>query len=310
VFTFIFSPYADNRLAKTVAIYGTVADADWTQFDASSFNHIAIDPWWKIINETEDPDNLIWIGAGSGTITLFNQALAVADIEIDITPTNDPPNTWTDGVAPTVAALEFVEVLGDRFIQDRFYVLAEWQEAGGDWRTWVAITSDAGTSWIWLDFFDGYTLADQARVRNLAVNNTYFVAIVVEKSGSATEEYLRVYTKADLIGFNRTLMNFASDLTHPAVDETCMVTTVTDDDDLWFVFGFMDYDVLGGTGNPTGVPAQIIFTLDAGATWEIYEDDWFYQIEGISGDFPDKCLALRVGSIDSTGTRKVWAVRN
>lgn len=275
-------------------------DTDWTQFDASSFNHVAIDPWWKIVNETEDPDNLIWIGAGSGTITLFNQALAVADIETDITPTNDPPNTWTDGVAPTVAALEFVEVLGDRFIQDRFYVLAEWQEAGGDWRTWVAITSDAGTSWIWLDFFDGYTLSGQAKARNLAVNGTYLMAVLCEAVSADSEGvgYLRVYTKSNLIGFSRTLVNAGTALLDWSALHSASVITVTDDDNLWFVYG----SILGGPVTLLAID-HIIFTLDAGATWDVYENRW-------SSPTREKCIALRVGPINTAGFRKVWAIRS
>lgn len=278
-----------------------LVDADWTQLDASSFNHVAIDPWWKIVNETEDPDNLIWIGVGSGTITLFNQALDAADVETDITPTNDPPNTWSDGVAPTVAALEFVEVLGDRFIQDRFYVLAEWQEVGGDWRTWVAITSDAGTSWTWLDFFNGYTLADQAKARNLAVNNTYLMTVLVEaETGLASDtEYLRVYTKSDLIGFSRTRTNTSASVLGWDTVSSASVITVTDDDDIWLVFGNM----FGGPANPLNIE-HVVFTLDAGATWQLYEDRW------TGGAIDNKCIALRVGPIDTAGFRKIWAIRS
>lgn len=276
-------------------------DTDWTQFDASSFNHVAIDPWWRIVNETEDPDKLIWIGVGSGTITLFNQALDAADIETDITPTNDPPNTWSDGVAPTVAALEFVEVLGDRFVQDRFYVLAEWQEVGGDWRTWVAITTDAGITWTWLDFFDGYALADQGKARNLAVNGTYLMTVLVEAGTGVTRdtEYLRVYTKGNLIGFSRTITNTSAGVLGWDTVESASVVTVTDDDDVWFVFG----NIVGGPANPAATE-HIIFTLDAGATWDVYEGRW-----SLGGD-NDKCIALRIGPIDTAGFRKIWAIRS
>ncbi len=277
-------------------------DSDWIQFDASSFNHAAIDPWWQIINETDDPDNLIWVAAGSGTITLFDED---ADTETDITPTNDPPNTWSDGVVPTVAALEFVEVLADRWIQDRFYVLAEWQEVGDDWRTWVAVTSNRGTSWTWLDFFDGYGLAAQGKARNLAVNNTYLMTVLNEALTGDTlgDEYLRVYTKSNLIGFSRVKANSQAGILEWDTVESCTTITVTDDDDVWFLFGNMiGGDTLGSPGNSN--KAHIIFTIDAGVTWTSYENRW------TGGGEDSKCITLRVGPADTAGIRPVWAVRS
>lgn len=268
-----------------------IADATWTSLDATDFLHGVIDPWWEVINNTSDPDSIIWWSVGVGVIEYTDRATGTTT---DVTPTNDPPNTWSDGVAPTVANLSFVEILGDRFIQNRFYVLAEWQEAGGDWRSWVAYTSDYGVTWNWLDFYDGYTLLSAARGRNLTVNGTYLLAVLWENTATGGMEYLRAYRKSDFIGVYRELMNNSSRSDDQASVQSCKVTTVVDDDSLWFVFGC----VRGGFYLESTIFLQIIVSVDAGVTWTLYQK-WK----------ADKCVGLRVGDADDIGQRPVWAWR-
>jgi hypothetical protein len=68
---------------------------------------------------------------------------------LDVTPADDPPNSWNDGVAPTVAGLTFIQRTDNIHQNKAHYFLAEWQEAGGDWRGWLLITEDDGSTWTW-----------------------------------------------------------------------------------------------------------------------------------------------------------------
>jgi hypothetical protein len=49
-------------------------------------------------------------------------------------------NTWSDGTPPTIADLTFRQLL---FVGSQLYVIATWQEGGGDWRSTLYYTDNA-----------------------------------------------------------------------------------------------------------------------------------------------------------------------
>lgn len=280
----------------------TAEDLVWTQLSAAGKLHGIIDPWWQIVNQTVDPANIVWLDAQAGQIRLVDQATDPVTIT-DITPTTDPPNTWSDGVAPTAATVSYVELLADKWIQDRFYAVAEWTEVGGDWRSWIAYTSDAGLTWTWKDFFDGYTLPQAARCRNIAVNGTYLLVSLWESPNTGDtpfaqgSEYLRAWTKSDFIGVRRQLFNTVSFEEAAISVSSSQVATVIDDDTLWFVFGNM----IGTEAFPTMTSAMhVMFSLDSGINWRSYPGIEWKQ---------DKCIAWRADIAEVSGQRPVWAIK-
>lgn len=276
----------------------SVEETTWTQFDATAYLHAAIDAWWKVKNATVNPAELIWWACKQGQVVIVDEK---AQTTTDVTPATNPPNTWSDATAPTVANVQFAEVISDPWIEDRAYVIAEWQEVdSGDleWRGWLAYTSDNGTSWVWYDFFAFYTLSDQARIRNVDINGTHILVSLFEMNAApvVNGDYLRVIRKADFVGTARTQMSGATDPDIEIALEIAYVVTVSDDDSLWYVFGLMN----DGFSPVSGI-ANVIFTTDAGSSWTTLEGDWIY----------DRCIALRVSDKDpDTSERKHWAVRH
>ncbi len=261
-------------------------DTDWTQLSATDRLFIEIDPWWRETNLSDDPADVIWWGITGNIIYCHNEKDGTI---VDVTPTTDPPNTWSDGPAPTVGDLQFSQILGDRWIQDRFYVQATFFNASDQGRTWIAYTSNSGTSWTWFDLTTGYAINTEAVIRNIAVNGTYLLVSYWDDG----VDFLRVWTKSDFIGFRNVSINTSTAI----YKREAFVQVVTDDDSMWFVYGFP----VGG-GTLASVRICITYTLDAGLNFSIYQSDpW--TAEG------DNCIALVVGEADVNGFRKVWAYR-
>jgi hypothetical protein len=61
---------------------------------------------------------------------------------------DDPPNTFGDSPAPTVADVTFKRVHGDIHTKNEFFFIAEWATVD-DWRGWVLKTTDDGITYSW-----------------------------------------------------------------------------------------------------------------------------------------------------------------
>jgi hypothetical protein len=75
---------------------------------------------------------------------------------LDVTPLDNPPNSWNDTTAPTVADVEFTQVAASMSAPGAFAVTARWQEPNSGtakWRSWLLTTADYGQTWTWSTVF-------------------------------------------------------------------------------------------------------------------------------------------------------------
>jgi len=85
---------------------------------------------------------------------VFSKAgFGVAWVEHTLT---DPPNSWEDTPAPTVADLTWVQILKDPNNSGIYYGLAQWQNGSSEWRGWIAKTTDSGASWTWQSLSESF----------------------------------------------------------------------------------------------------------------------------------------------------------
>lgn len=262
-------------------------DAGWTQLNTGSYNHGAVDPWWKVKEQTTDPHSLIWWGVGEAG--LVARTRGVAGSPVDLTPVSNPPNTWSDGTAPTVAGLSLIQVLPDTWIESRFYILARMQFSG-NWRGWLLATSDDGNSYSYVTLYNGVTLPGQVRPLWAAVNGSHLLVTVWTSSNN-----LR------LLKYNPSTLAYVSEYTLGSstlaeLDANTYVArpaTAIDDDDLWYVYGRMN------APQALANPEQVIVTDDSGASWASFEAGWGANY----------CKSLAVGTL-SGSNRDYWAVRS
>lgn len=99
--------------------------------DALKVNHLVIDPATKHLSESE---KVLWIATDGGIYYSTGAASWTQANPASLT------NTWDDAIAPTVADLEFVRLL---FAEGVLFAVANWQNAGGDERSWVFYSEDS-----------------------------------------------------------------------------------------------------------------------------------------------------------------------
>lgn len=106
------------------------------------------DPWWFTAHRSggHDPDDVILWASGLGFIAVSNDA---GRTWANRTPSTNPPNSWGDAIPPTATTVTYKQLHGCIHNLNTFYVLVEWQEAGGAWRGWLAKTINNGVSWTW-----------------------------------------------------------------------------------------------------------------------------------------------------------------
>lgn len=133
-------PTFDAYVATETGVYYGTASAGsttWTAKNAGlsgadlNVNDVAIDPATQAL---EEDAKTVW-RATDGGIQVSNDGGA--------TWTEKNPasvsDQWSDATPPTVGDLNFVALL---FADDKLFVAASWQNAGGDYRAWVYHTTD------------------------------------------------------------------------------------------------------------------------------------------------------------------------
>lgn len=261
-------------------------DADWAQMDSTPAHHGEIDPWWmtRFRNSTYNPLGAILWSAQSGAIYRSPDGGVTW---VDVTPTTDPPNAWSDTPAPTVADLQFVCVKGNMFLLNWFYVLARWENGSGDYRGWLLWTEDNGVSWSWKAIHTS--------------NEVYPIYLAISLGGSANiwMTYLRGSTLYLSKGhpltpdtFTETSLGSATITEVLDRDKWAFPVVAYGDDNLVFVAGRMDA--------PAGLAGvrHIIKSTDAAGSFSSVENGWG----------ADHCAAMLVGA-DAGSGREYYAVR-
>jgi len=119
----------------------------WTKRLTQGVTDLVQDPFWRVKQATDSPASAIVFRCGIGFIKRSTDAFA--SVDVDVTPSSDPPNNAGDSPAPTVASVTFIQGEGSYINQDEFVFLATWQNSGGTWRSWLAYTDDNGSTWSW-----------------------------------------------------------------------------------------------------------------------------------------------------------------
>jgi hypothetical protein len=262
-------------------------DADWAEHSDDSFNHGCVDPYWTSRQGTSNPEAAILWSVGNGVI---KRSLDAGRTWSDKTPVTNPPNTWSDGSAPSVADLSFIQILPDPWVVGRFIALAAWQNGSDQWRGWLLVTPDDGATWSWYAPYTG-TLPDQLKPIWAAINGASLLTstwedraadkLMLHRRGAASLSFVAEY---DL---GTTTLAELDDRTYYAFP-----VCVLDDDTLWHVAGRMNA--------PVGLVGvyHIIQTGDAGTGWANTESGWG----------TDHCGALVIG-LNESSERQFYAVR-
>lgn len=134
--------------------YRPPQDTDWTERNdtrtGSDDDDVqgGWDPWWftKDKQNSSDPEQAILFAIGIGYI---DRSIDCGQTWEDRTPIDDPPNSWSDSPAPTVADVTFIQRVDNIHANGQHIFLAEWQNGGGLWRGWILKTADDGLTWEW-----------------------------------------------------------------------------------------------------------------------------------------------------------------
>lgn len=280
-------PGLDALMAFSSASYRDDNADDWTELQTANYNGGAIDPWWRSKTSSNNPKDAIWWAVADGAVYRV-EGTGTDVMPENRTPVTDPPNTWSDATAPTMADLEFIGPFPDRWIKNQWYVLARMQETGGDWRGWMAFTDDDGLRWSWVELYDGVSLPTQIKPIWLAVNGTYILTTIWENDASDT---LRLLVFNSSMVYSTEFSLGAATLTEiDDRDYFAFPVAVLDNDDLWHVAGRMDAPA-GLTGTQ-----HIIKSANAGGAWSSVESD---QGSGV--------ISGLVVKLDNAGDRDYFA---
>lgn len=145
VFTEDFGGDGDAYLTASSLYYLPVGDGTtWTLRTSSTIHDVKDDPYWPTRQNSNDPKDAILLTAETGQI---RRSLNCGQTWTTLSPGN-PPNSWSDAVAPTFAACSVrqVESLPG---QGDFVWMVRWQNAASKWRTWLLTTSNDGATFTW-----------------------------------------------------------------------------------------------------------------------------------------------------------------
>jgi hypothetical protein len=119
----------------------------WVQRLTQDVKDLIEDPYWRTKTASNSPDDAICFRCGVGYIKRSTDGFE--SVDVDVTPGTNPPNDAGDSPGPTATGVTYFMMEGSYPNQDEFAVLARWQNATSQWRSWIAYTINNGTSWSW-----------------------------------------------------------------------------------------------------------------------------------------------------------------
>lgn len=284
-------PPGDSIAAWNGFYFRKSKEASWVERgELRNVNFGCVDPWWfsRDKKNSVDPDRAIFYACGDAGFLGYsdNGGLTWTTITLG----SDPPNTWSDSVAPTASTINFVWINGDNWQNGRFYALATWQGDGDAWRSWLLTTDDDFLTTSWTEMYNGTSLYTAIRARGLAVNSR---RVLVTAWTDPDGMILQTYAPDTLVMAEQFDMGASTVSSEVGDDYDAYPVTVLDNDDLYFVAGRLNA--------PSGLsdPEHIVLSLDRGATWSSFGLAWTTDLVG----------SLIVGEIDDQGNRKYYAVR-
>lgn len=136
-----------GAIVSASSVYYLPPDSsNWDLRSNDATEDLIQDPFWRTTQgSTGSGDAILW-RCGVGYIKRSDDAGQTWSV---VTPSTDPPNDAGDGTPPTVANVTFKMIEGSYIYNQEFVALANWQNGGGDWRSWLAYTGDDGATWSW-----------------------------------------------------------------------------------------------------------------------------------------------------------------
>lgn len=129
--------------------YKSAMTNDWTERISQDVLDLIVDPFWRAKQASTDPSDAIVFRCGVGYIKRSTDAFI--SVDVDVTPSTNPPNIAEDSPAPTATGVTYV--MGEGSISSVtagwFTFIARWQNASNNWRSWACVTKDNGTTWAW-----------------------------------------------------------------------------------------------------------------------------------------------------------------
>lgn len=135
--------------------YRAPGASDWVERDAGlpagavdDDNQGGWDPWWFTPEKqgTTDPAFAILFRCQDAHIY---RSINCGVTWAEVTPTENPPNFYSDTPAPTMADVIFVQRADNIHNNGHHYFLARWQNVGGLYRGAILKTTDDCVSWTW-----------------------------------------------------------------------------------------------------------------------------------------------------------------
>ncbi len=276
-----------------------LTDTTWTNVDSDSVNFGAVDPYWYLKAQSYSPDDLaFWLGE-SGSIQEI-VGTGADSTKTTISPSSDPPNTWTDAPAPVVATCEFEVLKGDEYEEDIFYTLVSFQDGGSNWRGWLAKRT-SGTTYSYLALYNQIALPTQAKPLGLAIG-TDFVLVTVWQDAATDKIKLLIFDKSPFV-FNQeidlgnTSLAELDSFEYLAWPEAPSDYSAGSPDDIapWLIFGRMNA--------PAGL-AGIVYVAKNNGSWAALD---IKDAQGQDFDIDmGHISAFKVGPNDPAG-REYWA---